>query len=116
MRVKRGYASRRRHKRVLDKAEGYKGRRKTAYKVAKLAVQKAEKFSYRDRRVKKRDFRTLWIARINAGVRLLGLTYSRFIRGLKIAEIELDRKVLADMAVRDPKAFGAVVEKARAAL
>lgn len=116
MRVKRGTASRRRHKRLMDKAEGYKGRRKSAYKTAKLAVQKAEKFSYRDRRVKKREFRQLWIARINAGVRKLGLSYSRFIRGLKAAQIDLDRKVLADLAVRDEKAFGSIVEKAKAAL
>lgn len=101
---------------MLKKAEGYKGRRKTAYKTAKMAVQKAEQFSYRDRRAKKRDFRKLWIARINAGVRSLGLSYSKFILGLKKAQIDLDRKILADMAVRDPNAFGAIVEKAKAAI
>ena len=116
MRVKRGTAGRRKHKRLLDKAEGYQGRRKLAYKVAKLAVQKAEQFSYRDRRAKKRDFRTLWIARINAGVRVFGLSYSKFIAGLKLVQIDLDRKVLAELAVNDPAAFGAVVEKVKSAL
>lgn len=116
MRVKRGTVSRRRHKKVLKAAEGFKGRRKTAFKVAKLATQKAGQFAYRDRKVKKRDFRQLWIARINAGVRLLGLSYSKFIRGLKLANIELDRKILADLAVRDSQAFASIVEKAKAAL
>jgi len=116
MRVKRGTAGRKRHKKMLDAAEGYRGRRKTAYKNAKLAVQKGRQVAYRDRRVKKREFRQLWITRINAAVRIFGLSYSKFILGLKNAQIELDRKVLADMAVRDAQAFSAVVEKARAAL
>jgi large subunit ribosomal protein L20 len=116
MRVKRGTAGRRRHKKVLDRAEGYRGRRKTAYKNAKLATQKAAQFATRDRKVKKREFRQLWIARINAAVRGLGLSYSKFILGLKKAEITLDRKVLAEMAVSNTAGFTAVVEKAKAAL
>lgn len=116
MRVKRGTAGRRRHKKVLDRAEGFKGRRSTAYKTAKMAVQKAMQFAFVHRRMKKRQFRTLWIARINAGVRANGLSYSKFMNGLKKAQIELDRKVLADLAVNDPKAFSDIVAKARAAL
>ncbi len=116
MRVKRGTAGRKRHKRMLDQAEGYKGRRKSVYKNAKLAVQKGLQFAYRDRRAKKREFRQLWIARINAGVRLLGLTYSKFILGLKNAQIEIDRKNLAELAVNDSAAFTAIVERAKAAL
>jgi large subunit ribosomal protein L20 len=116
MRVKRGYTLRRRHKRLLDLAEGFRGRRKDSYKIAKRAVQKALKSAYKDRRAKKRDFRMLWIARINAASRLSGLSYSRFVQGLKSASIELDRKVLADLAVRDPAAFAAIAEKAKAAL
>lgn len=116
MRVKRGTAGRKRHKRMLDQAEGYKGRRKSAYKTAKLAVQKGLQFAYRDRRAKKREFRQLWIARINAGVRTLGLSYSKFILGLKKSGIEIDRKNLAELAVSNNAAFTAIVEKARAAL
>ena len=116
MRVKRGTAGRKRHKKMLDAAEGYRGRRKTAYKNAKLAVQKGRQFAYRDRRVKKRDFRQLWITRINAAVRMLGLSYSKFILGLKTAQIDLDRKMLADLAVRDTAGFTAIVDKAKAAL
>ena len=116
MRVKRGTAGRRRHKKVLNAAEGFRGRRKTAYKTAKLATQKAGQFATRDRKVKKRDFRQLWIVRINAAVRTLGLSYSKFIVGLKKAQIDLDRKVLAEMAVSNQEGFAAVVEKARAAL
>ena len=95
-RVKRGVIARARHKKVLNAAKGYRGRRKNVYRVAKQAVMKAGQYAYRDRRQKKRQFRTLWIARINAGARELGLTYSRFMNGLKKASIEVDRKVLAD--------------------
>ncbi len=116
MRVKRGTAGRKRHKRMLEQAEGYRGRRKSAYKNAKLAVQKGLQFAYRDRRAKKREFRQLWIARINAAVRTMDLSYSKFILGLKNAQIEIDRKCLADLAVNDSAAFTAIVEKAKAAL
>ena len=116
MRVKRGFASRRRHKRLMKKAEGFRGRSKNCFKVAKTKVQKALRYAYRDRRVKKRTYRTLWNIRINAAVRPLGLTYSKFIFGLKKAEIDLDRKTLAEFAVRDPGAFAAVVDKVKAAL
>ena len=103
-RVKRGVIARARHKKVLKAAKGYRGRRKNVYRVAKQAVMKAGQYAYRDRRQKKRQFRTLWIARINAGARELGLTYSRFMNGLKKASIEVDRKVLADLAVFDKAA------------
>jgi large subunit ribosomal protein L20 len=116
MRVKRGFAGHRRHKRRLKLAEGFRGRRKNCFKLAKRAVEKALQFSYRDRRVKKRDFRGLWIVRINAAARIHGLSYSKFIRGLKLAQIDLDRKVLAELAYADPAAFAVVAEKARAAL
>jgi large subunit ribosomal protein L20 len=116
MRVKRGFTSRRRHKRILDLAEGFKGRRRNCFKLAKRSVQKALKYSYRDRKVRKRDFRTLWIARINAAARTSGLSYSVFIHGLKSAQIDLDRKVLADIAVSDPVGFAALAERAKAAL
>lgn len=116
MRVKRGYVSRRRHSAVMKRAEGFKGRRKNCYKFAKLATQKAMQFAYRDRRAKKRDFRKLWIARINAAVRSEGMSYSVFINGLKKANIDLDRKVLADLAVRDKTAFSAIVERTRQSL
>ena len=116
MRVKRGFASRRRHKRMLKRAEGFYGRRSSCFKLAKRGVQRALKYAYRDRKVKKREFRMLWIARINAAVRPAGLSYSRFMSGLKQARIEVDRKILAELALNDPKAFGAVVEKARQAL
>ena len=115
-RVKRGVIARARHKKVLNAAKGYRGRRKNVYRVAKQAVMKAGQYAYRDRRQKKRQFRTLWIARINAGARELGLTYSRFMNGLKKASIELDRKVLADMAVFDKTAFAKLVETAKAGL
>jgi large subunit ribosomal protein L20 len=115
-RVKRGVTARARHKKVLNAAKGYRGRRKNVYRVAKQAVMKAGQYAYRDRRQKKRQFRTLWIARINAGARELGLTYSRFMNGLKKASIELDRKVLADMAVFDKAAFSKLVETAKAGL
>ncbi len=115
-RVKRGVTARARHKKVLALAKGYRGRRKNVYRIAKQAVMKAGQYAYRDRRAKKREFRRLWIARINAGSRALGLTYSKFIAGIKKASIEIDRKVLADMAVNDPAAFAAIVEKAKAQL
>jgi large subunit ribosomal protein L20 len=105
--------SRRRHKKVLEAAKGYFGGRRKLYTVAKSAVDKGRQYALRDRRRKKRDFRSLWIVRINAAVREHGLSYSRFIAGLKAAQIELDRSVLADLAVSDPKAFGELVELAK---
>ena len=115
-RVKRGVTARARHKKILALAKGYRGRRKNVYRVAKQAVMKAGQYAYRDRRTRKRVFRALWIARINAGARSHGVTYSRFIAGLKKASIELDRKVLSDMAVNDPAAFGSIVAKVKAQL
>lgn len=115
-RVKRGVTGHARHKKVLKAAEGYYGRRKSTIRVAKQAVEKAGQYAYRDRRVKKRNFRALWIQRINAGVRAHGLTYGRFIDGLSKAEIAVDRKVLSDLAIREPEAFAALVAKAKAAL
>jgi len=115
-RVKRGVIARARHKKVLNAAKGYRGRRKNVYRIAKQAVMKAGQYAYRDRRQKKRQFRTLWIARINAGSRECGLTYSRFMNGLKKAAIEVDRKVLADLAVFDKPAFAKFVELAKAGL
>ncbi len=115
-RVKRGVQARARHKKVLEQAKGYRGRRKNAYKLAKQAVIRAGAMAYRDRRQRKRQMRGLWIIRINAAARENGLSYSRFMYGLKKSEIELDRKVLADLAVFDKPAFSALAEKARAAL
>lgn len=115
-RIKRGVTTRRRHKRVLKQAKGYFGRKSKLFKVANQAVMKSGVYAYRDRRRKKRDFRKLWIARINAGSRANGLSYSRFMNGLKKADIALDRKVLADLAVNDKASFASLVEKARAAL
>ena len=115
-RVKRGVTARARHKKILALAKGYRGRRKNVFRIAKQAVMRAGQYAYRDRRTRKRVFRRLWIARINAASRGLGLTYSQFMAGLKKARIELDRKVLADLAVRDPAAFGSIVEKAKAQL
>jgi large subunit ribosomal protein L20 len=115
-RVKRGVVARRRHRKVLNRAKGYYGARRKIYRVAKQAVIKAGQYSYRDRRQRKRDFRSLWITRINAAARTHGLSYSRFINGLKRAEIEIDRKVLADIAVHDKAAFKALAEKAQASL
>jgi large subunit ribosomal protein L20 len=115
-RVKRGVTARARHKKVLNAAKGYRGRRKNVYRVAKQAVMKAGQYAYRDRRQKKRQFRTLWIARINAGSREFGLTYSRFMHGLKKAAVEVDRKVLADLAVFDKPAFARFVEMAKTGL
>ena len=113
-RVKRGVTARARHKKILALAKGYRGRRKNVYRVAKQAVMKAGQYAYRDRRTRKRVFRKLWIARINAGTRAHGVTYSRFIAGLKKLAIDLDRKVLSDMAINDPAAFGAIVAKVKA--
>ena len=115
-RVKRGVTARARHKKILALAKGYRGRRKNVYRVAKQAVMKAGQYAYRDRRTRKRVFRALWIARINAGARSHGVTYSRFIAGLKKASIELDRKVLSDMAINDPAALGSIVAKVKAQL
>jgi len=115
-RVKRGVTARARHKKVLDQAKGYRGRRKNVYRIAKEAVMKAGQYAYRDRRQRKRQFRTLWIARINAAAREQGLTYSAFMNGLKKAAIEIDRKVLADLAVFDKAAFAQIVGQAKASL
>ena len=115
-RVKRGVTARARHKKVLDQAKGYRGRRKNVYRIAKEAVMKAGQYAYRDRRQRKRQFRALWIARINAAARINGLSYSRLIAGLKKASIEIDRKVLADLAVHEKAVFAAIVEKAKGAL
>ena len=115
-RVKRGVTARARHKKVIALAKGYRGRRKNVYRIAKQAVMKAGQYAYRDRRQRKRQFRQLWIARINAGARQNGLSYSKFMNGLKRAAIELDRKVLADLAVFDKAAFAQLVEKVKAAL
>lgn len=115
-RVKRGVTAHARHKKVLDLAKGYRGRGSTAYRVAIEKVEKALRYAYRDRRNKKRDFRGLWIQRINAGVREHGLTYSQFMHGMKLASIDIDRKVLSDLAIREPEAFAAIVAQARAAL
>ena len=115
-RVKRGVTAHARHKKVLNLAKGFRGRRGNVYRIAKQAVMKAGQYAYRDRRAKKRVFRQLWIARINAAARGLGLTYSKFIAGLKKAQIELDRKVLSDMAIHDPAAFAGLVDKVKAQL
>ncbi len=115
-RVKRGVTTHARHKKVIKSAKGYYGRRKNTFRIANQAVEKAGQYAYRDRRVRKRKFRTLWIQRINAAVREHGLTYGRFINGLSLAGIEVDRKVLADLAVREPEAFKGLVDKAAAAL
>lgn len=115
-RVKRGVTARARHKKVLKQAKGYRGRRSTVYRIAKQAVMRAGQYAYRDRRNKKRVFRALWIARINAAARQHGVTYSVFMNGLKRASIELDRKVLADLAVTDKAAFAAIVNRVKANL
>ncbi|MBP6116910.1 MAG: 50S ribosomal protein L20, partial [Neisseriaceae bacterium] len=111
-RVKRGVTARARHKKVIALAKGYRGRRKNVYRIAKQAVMKAGQYAYRDRRQRKRQFRQLWIIRINAAARECGLSYSKFMNGLKKASIEIDRKVLADMAVFDKAAFAQIAEKA----
>ena len=115
-RVKRGVTAHAKHKKVLKAAKGYYGRRKNTIRVARQAVEKAGQYQYRDRRVRKRNFRALWIQRINAAVRELGFTYGRFIDGLNKAGIEVDRKVLADLAVHEPEVFKALVGKAQAAV
>ena len=115
-RVKRGVTAHAAHKKVIKQAKGYFNRRKNIFRVAVQAVEKAGQYQYRDRRRKKRTFRALWIQRINAATRDLGLTYARFINGLDKAGIKIDRKILADLAVREPQAFAALVEKAKAAL
>ncbi len=115
-RVKRGTTTKARHKRLLEQAKGYYGRRKNTIRIARQAVEKAGQYAYRDRKVKKRSFRALWIQRINAAVRAEGLTYGRFMHGLKLAGVDLDRKVLADIAVREGDAFRAIVAQARGAL
>ncbi len=115
-RVKRGVTAHRRHKKILDQAKGYYGARSRVFRVAKQAVIKAGQYAYRDRRQRKRQFRALWIARINAEARVNGLSYSRFIAGLKKANVEIDRKVLADIAVFEKPAFAALAERSRKAL
>ncbi|WP_110647627.1 50S ribosomal protein L20 [Salinicola peritrichatus] len=114
-RVKRGVVARRRHKKIMKQAKGYYGARSRVFRVAKQAVIKAGQYAYRDRRQRKRQFRALWITRINAAARNNGMSYSRFVAGLKKAGIEIDRKVLADLAVHEKAAFTALVEKAKAA-
>ncbi len=114
--VKRGVTARARHTKVLKLAKGYRGRAKSNFRIAIEKVEKGLRYAYRDRRAKKRNFRSLWIQRINAGVRAEGLTYSQFMNGMKRAGLELDRKVLADLAVREPDAFKAIVAQAQAAL
>ena len=115
-RVKRGVTARARHKKVLSQAKGFRGRRKNVYRVAKQAVMKAGQYAYRDRRAKKREFRALWIARINAAVREMGMSYSVFMAGLKRANIEIDRKVLADLAVMDKAAFDKIAAQVKASI
>jgi large subunit ribosomal protein L20 len=115
-RVKRGVTARARHKKVLEQAKGFRGRRKSVFRVANQAVMKAGQYAYRDRRVRKREFRALWIARINAAARECGMSYSVFMNGLKKAAIELDRKVLADLAVFDKPAFAKIASQAKASL
>lgn len=110
-RVKRGVTARARHKKFIKLAKGYRGRAKNCYRVARLAVERAAKYAYRDRRNRKRDMRALWIQRINAAVRQRGLIYSKFMHLLKVANIDLNRKVLAEMAVRQPEAFEVIVQK-----
>lgn len=115
-RVKRGVTKKARHKKILKLAKGYRGRAKNCYRIAIERVEKALQYAYRDRRTKKRDLRALWIQRINAATRTQGLVYSKFINGLKLANIDLDRKVLSDLAIREPESFAKIVEKAKKAL
>jgi len=115
-RVKRGVTARASHKQVLERAKGFRGRRKNVFRIATQAVMKAGQYAYRDRRVRKREFRALWIARINAAARECGMSYSAFMNGLKKASIELDRKVLADLAVFDKPAFAKIASQAKASL
>jgi large subunit ribosomal protein L20 len=115
-RVKRGVTTRAKHKRILVQAKGYYGRRKNTIRVARQAVEKAGQYAYRDRKAKKRNFRALWIVRINAATRMEGLTYGQFMHGLKLAGVELDRKVLADLAMHEAEVFKGLVKQAQAAL
>ena len=115
-RVKRGVTARARHKKVIDQAKGFRGRRGNVYRVAKEAVMKAGQYAYRDRRQRKREFRALWIARINAAARELGLTYSKLMQGLKKAAVEVDRKLLAELAIADKAAFAKIADQAKAKL
>jgi large subunit ribosomal protein L20 len=115
-RVKRGVTKKARHKKILKLAKGYRGRAKNCYRIAIEKVEKALRYAYRDRRARKRDFRSLWIQRINAAVREYGLIYSQFINGLKLANVDLDRKILSDLAVREPEAFKQIVEKVKVVL
>ena len=115
-RVKRSVHARKKRRKILEEAKGYRGSKHASYRRAKEQVQRSLRYAYRDRRVRKRDFRKLWIVRINAGARENGLSYNQFIHGLKLAEIELDRKVLAELAVNDPAFFTSLADKARAAL
>jgi large subunit ribosomal protein L20 len=115
-RIKRGVTTHAKHKRTLELAKGYYGRRKNTIRVAKQAVEKAGQYAYRDRKVKKRTFRGLWIQRINAAVRMEGLTYSEFMHGVKLAGIELDRKVMADLAMNEAESFSTIIAQAKAAL
>jgi large subunit ribosomal protein L20 len=115
-RIKRGVTTSKKHKRILDAAKGFRGRRKNTIRVAKQAVEKAGQYAYRDRKINKRNFRALWIQRINAAVRVEGLTYSQFIHGAKLAGIELDRKVMADLAMNQAEAFTAIIRQAKQAL
>jgi len=115
-RVKKAVVKKARHKKIIKMAKGYRGRAKNCYRIAIQRVEKALQYAYRDRRTKKRDLRALWIQRINAEVRKNGLVYSKFIGGLKAAKIDLDRKVLADLAVKEPEAFAQIVEKAKKAI
>ena len=115
-RVKRGVTTHARHKKIIDRAKGYRGRSSTSFRVAIERVEKGLQYAYRDRRVRKRSFRALWIQRINAGARLSGLTYSQFMNGLNKAGIDLDRKVLSDLAVSEPLSFKSLVEQAQTAL
>ncbi len=115
-RVKRGVHAKKSHRAIMDRAKGFRGARSRRFKVAKEAVHHADRYAYRDRRARKGDFRQLWITRINAQARVEGVSYSRLMHGLKLAEIDVDRKVLADLAVRDQAAFAAIVAQAKAAL
>jgi large subunit ribosomal protein L20 len=114
-RVKRGFKARRRRNKILKQARGFRGGRSKLFRTATESLDRALNFAYRDRKVRKREFRSLWIARINAGVRPLGMTYSKFMGGLKKADIQLDRKVLSDLAITDPAAFARIVDQAKAA-
>jgi len=115
-RVKRGVTTRARHKRTLEQAKGYYGRRKNTIRIARQAVEKAGQYAYRDRKVRKRNFRSLWIQRINAAVRAEGMTYGVFMHGIKLAGVELDRKVMADLAMNEPAMFSTIIAQSKAAL